>query len=513
MKNKDFDNIDKLAQDAFEQFEVEFDPMDWMDMQSKLRAESSIDQMAKDALKDYEAAFDKRDWRRLEKQLDKKKNLYPHVWWLKGAEIGVMTLLLFTIFNLTTNKNHHNHSNQNYDKTTTLTPSSSSDFSTTKHNDSEVFPIKERATQDPSSKVAKGSSPQAMLERNEASSHPGQMEGAQKRLAQNSLIHPTKVNNYENSSSLVENQELSNNEVPNQTTSGFTGKDGTIVSSNSTTNGDQNDPSTLFSNDLARIENTATSANISDNDKTMRSMFSILEIPTIELTEGIKTTDPIFELKKAKLELPYNCKSYLGGVVVVGANFATSLGGTSVGYGAGLTMDSELSPRIAIKTGLIASYKKYELNELITLDKTSVDGKIYEIDQSKTTNLLVLEIPLEVQYTFFKNEKWKIYATAGLVANIISSRTYNGFQKTNANGLSISTEINSSNYERGAFEGGDFTKNTFLSVGGGLGLERQLGDKISLYILPSYRHALTTTGSDKDLIHSFGVNIGIKTAL
>ena len=112
-----------------------------------------------------------------------------------------------------------------------------------------------------------------------------------------------------------------------------------------------------------------------------------------------------------------------------------------------------------------------------------------------------------------QSEKWKIYGTAGLVANLISSRSYTGTQNSAVNGISLKEDLNSNNFERGIFEGGQMDQNIFLSVGGGLGLERQLGDKISLYILPTYRHGITPSGTGKDNISSFSVNIGIKTAL
>ncbi len=86
-----------------------------------------------------------------------------------------------------------------------------------------------------------------------------------------------------------------------------------------------------------------------------------------------------------------------------------------------------------------------------------------------------------------------------------------GSQEVEIDGLTISTDLNSNDFERGLTEGGSAQQNIYLSLGGGLGVERKLGDNLSLYLLPTYRHGINTVHSD--LIHTFNVNIGIKKAL
>lgn len=512
MKNKDFDSIDKFAQDAFENFEVDFDSMDWMDMQSKLRAESSIDRVAKDSLKEYEVPFNEQHWLELEKQLNKKDRIYPHIWWMKGTEVGVMaTLLLFATFNFNTN-NTKTDTTSTYGNTTTLIPSSSTDTP------------QEKTYQINSEETIDQSKPQALLNTdaqedltsiNASSTKP---LAASKHLQTDAAINRNhqganaKANVNSNQDHHMSAFAAADNgsEVPNQPTNDGSGEDGTTNNSAVATASHSNN-SSVVSNHITGIENSVASqdSELGDIADQERNQFSILKIPVIELKDGIKHTDPAFELKKLKLEIPYQCKTYIGGVASVSANLATSMGGASVGYGAGITFDTEFSSRVALKSALLVSYKKYELNEMF--EKASVDGNVYEVSKSKTSNLVLVEIPLDVQFMFIRNEKWKLYATAGISANMIGSRTYVGQEKTSHQGLSISTAINSNDYERGMLEQGSFTQNAFLSVGGGIGLERQLGDKISLYLLPTYRHAITPAGTD--YIHSFNFCIGIKSAL
>lgn len=512
MKNKDFDSMDKFAQDAFENFEVDFDSMDWMDMQSKLRAESSIDRVAKDSLKDYEVPFNEQHWQEFEKQLNKKDRIYPHIWWMKGTEVSIMaTLLLFTMFNFNTNKTNTN-TTSTYGNTTTLIPSSSTDANQEKtyqmnseETTEQVKPqalLNTEAQEDLSSINASSAKPLAdakSLQNDAATNRSYQDANGQENANNNQDHHMSALAAADNGS-----------EVPNQPTNNGSGEDGTTNNSAVATASHSNN-SSVASNHATGIENSVASKDgeLGDVADQKRNQFSILKIPVIELKDGIKHTDPAFELKKLKLKIPYQCKTYIGGVASISANLATSMGGTSIGYGAGITFDTEFSSRIALKSALLVSYKKYENNE--TFERPSVDGNVYEISKSQTSNLVLVEIPLDVQFTFFRNEKWKIYATAGVSANMVGSRTYVGHEKTNYQGLAISTAINSNDYERGMLEQGSFTQNAFLSVGGGLGLERQLGDKISLYLLPSYRHAVTPAGAD--YIHSFNFSIGIKSSL
>lgn len=529
MKNKDFDSIDKLAQEAFANFEVGFDSMDWLQMQSKLREEKSIDQVAKDALEDYEVPFDARDWARLEQQLDKKEKFQPYMWWLKGAEVGIMALLVFTVFRFTTEQQQPEQ-NSTYGNTTTLIQETISSDVNSSSDKTTIAPLTPKATGNATSDTKTEETitkPQALLETTdqEANSYYHTANTVNKTTAskavQNSSKEPIQQFVVETNTTTSNTSEVTtvaastDNEVPNQTTiSGASGKDGTVLTTATTTSDDNNNVlSNSFNTLETGTENMATDNNMEDAVDNSSNKFSVLNLSTIELPT-IKHTDPVFELKKVRLDLPYQGRTYIGGVAIIGANFANSLGGTSVGYGAGVTIDHEFTEKVALRTGILANLKQYSLREIE--NNPIPDGSSYTIDRNLKTDLFVVEIPVDIQYTFFRNEKWKIYAVAGVSTNFISSRTYSGTeaysgtQTFNTPGMSLSRTINADDYEQGLFAGGQFTRNAFLSLGGGIGLERRLGKKISLYILPMYRHAVTPVGDD--FLSSFGMNIGVKSA-
>ena len=67
--NKDFDKIDDLANDAFHDFEVDYNPEDWKLMEAKL---------------------------------DNKEHRLSHIWLYKGIEALLLVMILFTAVNFWT---------------------------------------------------------------------------------------------------------------------------------------------------------------------------------------------------------------------------------------------------------------------------------------------------------------------------------------------------------------------------------------------------------------------------
>lgn len=549
MKKKDFDHIDKLAQDAFEHFEVPFDAGDWMNFQQQLSKESTIDQVAKDALQTYEVPLDPNGWEEFEKVQQRKKSGLLYIWWCKAAEAGIMALLLLgTVFNLPcSQKKPINNNSFAYDSTTTLTTDSdkhntnsltnsvvtttgvttprttasqrlehltttSSPAAYPSHkntsvensptpstNDVEmVLPIDNGATTAPKQTGQHKPTVSAMPSSNEAISSP--LPSANTTIAtatvtnnkavMQSTVDDRNNNVHTNSHNSIDNSDATNSTTANQNSAATNNNNKLVLSPNNVTN------------------NTAASSSSNSLAQLLAINSSTLQLPTP--TSKNETVEPITLLKPVELKAPHVCRHYLGATLGVGANMGTSMGKTSIGYTGGLTYEKEFSSKISLTVGLSSSYKRYDRSDLILLDRSAIDGKIYEMAQIKTSNLVLIEIPLEVNYTCFRSDKWRIYANVGLSANAIFSRTYTGSQQLQVDGLSISTELNSSDFERGLVEGGAAPQNLYLSIGGGVGVERKLDDNLSLYLLPTYRHGINSVHND--LIHTFNVNIGIKKA-
>jgi hypothetical protein len=253
----------------------------------------------------------------------------------------------------------------------------------------------------------------------------------------------------------------------------------------------------------AIIEQQAAQLKINRKTKALQQLLPVhLQLIPQEI-------EPIHNLTPVQLKKTIYKKIYLGGIASLSANIENEFGGSSIGYGAGFSFDIDFGAKFGLRTAFMFRSKQYTKN--YTLASNTLDNVSYSIASTVQRNLVVLTIPLDFQYTFFRSDKWKIFATAGLEANFIASRTYRGSEQTTFNGLTLIKDIQNNQFNRGFVEGGQFVQNAYLSLGGGIGLERQLGDRFSIYILPVYRHAVTAVGGVH--IHSFNFNIGLRTSL
>jgi len=546
--------VDKAAEEALQHYEVAYTPLAWQEFEQQLDSEMAMDQAAQNALKDLDVPYEEADWKSLEKQLDRNEHLYPYIWRTKGIEVGVIALFIFTFLNLTINNKYGSllpfFSGEETIKTTETTTDEHTPATLNEHTYSTS--TEENQSQDNGQTQEELNNPQAFnLSSEEVNTTDG--NGMENNVADisNEYSDETATTNNSvsnNSASDVSddanasnttawNEDNKENVDLNSNNSGGNNNDGTVISTSITNADDSNNSNTLnnrATEDVATkdaSDNENEDANAADNNNakalsnkpTLRTftetanflfkdnMLFALDVENQKLKHN--DTDPLFELKNVTNKSKYICKVHIGGAASADANLATSMGGTSIGYSAGLFLDIECSPRVFVKTGLFASHKKFFNEQDIVLDQTAIDGNIYNVNKIVNTNLAVLQMPIDVQYIFFQNEKWRIYASAGITSNLVAGRIYTGEQSTAHNGMRIKTAINSNDYDRGALEGGNFLDNFYLTAGGGIGLERQLGDNVSIYLLPIYKHGITTFGPNKDRINTFSINVGLKTNL
>ncbi len=501
MNHKDLQNIDKLAKEALKDFEVPFNAEHWIEFEAQLKKEHAVDDVARNAFAGYEVSFDENEWSKLEKKLDNKEHLYPHIWKVKAVEVGIIALFVFTFVNLkpytskiitTTNTTNDNNS-------TFVIPSEDNN-----NKNVNIFNLPSVNENNNSSENSVSDKPVASLEEIQ-------------NIEKNATSTNRKNSAISNNGGRMLNTTASNQRVSDNNPTVLSQENRIVEENNSLGKFDDltltQDASNSVESTSSEIENT-TEFNLTQNTSRVQLLDNNLDALSAEgyVLEN-NYTDPIFELKKAETAMNYKCRVHIGGQASADANISNSLGETSIGYTAGAFLDIECSPRVFIRSGLNVSHKKYFNTKNYLLDNTLVDGNIYNIEEEKTTNLIVLQVPVDVQYIFFKNEKWRIFASAGATANLITGRIYQGQLSTNLGYLSVSTDINATDLEKGAIQGGDLQQNFYLSVGGGIGLERQLGDNISLFLLPSYKHAVTPIGTSKDYIGTFSLNVGLKSTL
>lgn len=203
----------------------------------------------------------------------------------------------------------------------------------------------------------------------------------------------------------------------------------------------------------------------------------------------------------------------------------------SLGYSGGLTIGLEKG-RWEIETGLMYSNKRYYALPILVLDGSVEDG--FFGDGTKQFDLDVFQVPMNFRYNFFRKNRWRIYAMAGVSLHVTTQSNYylaeaDGFatgnfrpqparpgeESSSRNAPSIKAEFD--NFTKGWLEGGSFSENSYLTGNAGFGIERFLTDYWSIYAQPTYSHSLiylnNGLGPYYDRIHTNSLIFGFKVRL
>lgn len=552
--------VDQSIKNALEGVEVPLNISHWAMMENTLD-QIYIDQPVKDTLQNFEATFNPDDWAKMEEQLDRKKHLYPHIWLYKSIEAVVMGLILFTLFNFITKpSNSTYHKTNSTSKTNSgIVLNSTSDEvgqdnisqelqsnNVTENNNSQ-YPtgqaladanVVKNNTNSTSfnNKTTNNSLNENVDNKNLANANIGSTNNFIKTNNNSSANKQHTKANKRSTASITNNTNKNSKAIStkNSTKNNVSTNKNTLTDSNTENKQKQNivavaqenknattnnTKSITTKNSILSTTNSANTTTVEEQEQkdlvaeTTKKRHNLTVLKTIDASKTKLVEDPIFELKKLEIPTPYIRQIKIGGLFSPNLEMNTSDGKGGIGYTFGLTLEADLFKKVSVRTGLIYSQKSYTLSDEKIVDNTSTDGARHLVLVDKTTNLFVLEIPLYAQYVFFQNEKWRVYATTGVSGNLIVGKEYTGTEKTEYEGVKMSMDINSQDYDEGLFKGGKFLDNAYMTVGGGIGIERQLGDQISLYLLPSYQHTITPIGINKDRVNTFSLSVGIKTTI
>ncbi len=198
------------------------------------------------------------------------------------------------------------------------------------------------------------------------------------------------------------------------------------------------------------------------------------------------------------------------------------------GYGGGLMLDVE-SSRWALGGGFIYSAKQYLARPVLYRSGNIQTG--YDVLQGiKDVELNILQIPLHARYNFIKKDKWRVYATAGASLQVAFQANYYisdqepyrdaGFAlppTPQRPSQPIPAPPAIDNLPSGWFEGGAFFDNAYLTSNVGIGVERFITPRWSIFGQPTYQHAINLfapgLGPDKERIHTMSLFTGVRVKL
>lgn len=201
----------------------------------------------------------------------------------------------------------------------------------------------------------------------------------------------------------------------------------------------------------------------------------------------------------------------------------------AMGYGGGLSAGFELG-RFEVETGAIYAARQYPVG-LVYVNGNIRDG--LEGQRLRASALNILNIPLHFRYNFLHWRSWRAYALMGASLQVAFQRNYyvTGEPRYDyrpsqppppppppapAAGDEPAIELIRRS-GLGWFEGGTFEENAYLTGNVGVGLERYINSRWSLFAQPTYQHSLqyfrVGLGPNADQINSLSILFGAKVRL
>ena len=168
-------------------------------------------------------------------------------------------------------------------------------------------------------------------------------------------------------------------------------------------------------------------------------------------------------------------------------NFSSA---SSMGSNYAFLLEYQINSRLTISTGAIRSMKKYSYDDEITYS-----GHI--ADQLDGT-CRIIDIPLNVYYSFPSQSKFSFYTGVGLSSYIMQQENYTYTVNYKYSSRSYSTQIDDKNNE--------WFKVLNLSAG----VQYQLTPRIHLQTEPFLKTSLAGIGEGDVLLNSLGVFFGLK---
>jgi len=185
------------------------------------------------------------------------------------------------------------------------------------------------------------------------------------------------------------------------------------------------------------------------------------------------------------------------------------------GYQAGVSIGFK-NKNIEVETGAIYSFKDYEPR--IPTQFLNGPGPPIAIDFDRI-QLNMLEVPLNFRYNFSNLTRWKFYGQTGASIHIALLADYD---HSNFAGITAqlgpgepAPKLEEKEFTDGLLEGGSIEENSYFTANLGVGAERLINTRWSLflqpsikaYLLPGYNNGL---GPNQDRISSFSLITGAR---
>jgi hypothetical protein len=497
--------LDRIIREKLENFRPEFDPESWELMEQRLDSEGTgtpetkdteIDEVVFERLHQLKVDYNPASWHLMASRLNEEFGLVRRLYQYKAMEAALMLLLLLTLFQYLPPS----------DSSLPLTPRPSTEQ-----------PLQEKAgdTAQPELEGKPGTRVQALEEQ----TPPGR-PSAQERF-------DTGISEKDRLSSAISQREIHGDEfLP-----GSYGQFGLIR------------PLPMRSMGLS----PSSSANpLFSSIKEHSTIFAAVAPQHLEYLAPIDPLDPqgliassvqpldagiISPRKKGNLYFGMFGSSDYNRIITpptIVERDTVSADRYALGYGGGFSVGYERG-RWELQTGVIYTAKRYDALPILYVEGNFNDG--YYGEGFKTVELNMLNIPLNLRYNFYKKNRLRLYALTGISLQVaVQSNYYIATQDAFRNNLLFAPApapsggtaerpeaIEQKKIADGWFEGGTFEENSTITGNVGIGVERFMTTRWSLFAQPTYFHSLhymrSGYGPYYDEINTFSLFMGLRIKL
>jgi len=179
---------------------------------------------------------------------------------------------------------------------------------------------------------------------------------------------------------------------------------------------------------------------------------------------------------------------------------------------------SEGAKRLETGFGFIFAHKEYNAPAVTFIQGSLRDG--YTTEQLKKIQLNLLQVPVFTRFNIVHKENWRLYASLGATAQVTLSANYfivhPGFFPSS---VALTGKTNSvyQNLEEGLMQGGTLIDNVYLSMDMGIGAEKMISPRTSIFAQSSYQsfvgHVSKGIGPYNDRISTISFQSGVRINL
>ncbi len=502
------DPIDEIIKTKLEGNTPSYDPGFWAMMEDKIDADVDLnpqmddvvfDGIAYENLNDLETPYNPSHWELMAKRIQEEFSLRHRLYRYKVAEISLMLLAIFTLLQFLPIEKTSIAKNKNIDKTeiqhkiqqaySSIKPELNSSESATKNSQT----IADDNTTISNTVITSPVGPIVVT-----SLLAEAKTNATKPASKTALPDFSKLNNIGASATPIENVLALNQSVVNSSDT-----------NNSTGTTSQEDQVLTTTEDKHPFSTTLLDINSSEMD--LLTFDDSKNLPRCILCERRK---PVYIRVGMVIASNLNYTMTPFDEKFEEQSYATLSAGYTGGFSVGVQKG-----RLEIGTAIHYSSIKYSPKQNVEYTGSLQRGLVGE--GLKSAQLNILSIPLNINYTYAYAGKWQLYALAGGSANmaVVNHFDTKKFSVGSSRG-SLDPRIPDPHPEpspsyNGVFEGGSLQDNLYFTVNLGLGAERYLTPRWSVFVQPVYQHSVFANGigPKSDRFNTFSIFAGAKATL